>query len=239
MLSKTAWALTKTNNSLAGRAIKAKYGKFLNTSNRSPPLQFGKDFNGARTPFRDVLVSLLEMAQPSRLGMIHGSLAQKITSHLPNPMQCKQADLHETIKTIKRPFMEHTKSGSSMDQSVGTLQTHPLELATSHIPTSPDWSIISTDAAWNSSRTCLSRIIQCPNNPPSLSWFQIYSEDKPLQAEAQAALLALLIGAERGLSKIWLRCDAFLHPHNSPWEIWTIVADIISYLKLFLDWLCS
>ncbi|OWM77318.1 hypothetical protein CDL15_Pgr028955 [Punica granatum] len=103
--------------------------------------------------------------------------------------------------------MEHTRNGSSMDRNDGTLQTHPLELATSHIPTSPDWSIISTNAAWNSSRTCLSRIIQCPNSPPSLSWFQISSEDKPLQAEAQAALLALSIAAERGLSKIWLRCD--------------------------------
>ncbi|PKI78587.1 hypothetical protein CRG98_000964 [Punica granatum] len=35
MLSKTAWALTITSNSLAGKAFKAKYGNFLNTSNRS------------------------------------------------------------------------------------------------------------------------------------------------------------------------------------------------------------
>ncbi|PKI38034.1 hypothetical protein CRG98_041564 [Punica granatum] len=49
MLSKTAWVLTKTNNNLVGRAVKAKYGNFLNSFNRTYPspiwkgLQWCKD----------------------------------------------------------------------------------------------------------------------------------------------------------------------------------------------------
>ncbi|PKI59227.1 hypothetical protein CRG98_020390 [Punica granatum] len=57
MLSKTAWALTKGNGSLAGRAFKAKYGNFLNSPNcpsASPiwkGLQWCKDTIQASTCF--------------------------------------------------------------------------------------------------------------------------------------------------------------------------------------------
>ncbi|PKH47875.1 hypothetical protein CRG98_050412 [Punica granatum] len=42
MLSKTVWALTKSNESLASRALKAKYGNFLNSTNRSSPSSIWK-----------------------------------------------------------------------------------------------------------------------------------------------------------------------------------------------------
>ncbi|PKI60158.1 hypothetical protein CRG98_019449 [Punica granatum] len=84
-----------------------------------------------------------------------------------------------------------------MDQREATSQAHPLQLSEAQIPTGPNWSIISTDAAWTSSKACLSGIIQRPNSPPFLSWFQVSNEDKPLQAEARAALLALSIAKDR------------------------------------------
>ncbi|PKI49597.1 hypothetical protein CRG98_029987 [Punica granatum] len=167
MLSKTAWALTKSNNSLAGRAMRAKYGNFLNTSNRSSPSPFWKGLKW-----------------------------------------CKD--------TIKRCTCFSVRNG--------------LSISAWHDPWIPSMNNHKPLPRHNAT--------QDPDLKAS-------NEGKPLQAEAQAALLDLSIAAERGLSKIWLQCDALmlveaiLHPHNSPWEIRMTVADITSCLNLFSDWLCS
>ncbi|PKI49935.1 hypothetical protein CRG98_029677 [Punica granatum] len=126
------------------------------------------------------------------------------------PREGKQADLHETIKSIKNRFMDHNKGGQNLGCQDENSSEAILQLDTSKIPSEPEWSIISSDAACNSYRSCLARIVDHSNKPPALSWFQISHEDTPLQVEAKAALLALNIVAERGLKKIWLRCDALL-----------------------------
>ncbi|PKI58241.1 hypothetical protein CRG98_021323 [Punica granatum] len=154
----------------------------------------------------------------------------------------KQANLHEVIKNC---YMEHSKRGRDMEQREGSRSKATLQLEASKMPAGPDWYINCLDAAWNSSRSCLSRVLHQLNNSPSLSWFQISNEDTSLQVEARAVLLALIVAADRGFTKIWLRCDALLlveaifHPHTSPWEIRNIVSDINSTFNIFYEWLCS
>ncbi|XP_031405734.1 uncharacterized protein LOC116214473 [Punica granatum] len=150
----------------------------------------------------------------------------------------RPADLNVTIKKIKRSFVEHSQIGHLPE-------SHPLQLSASQIPTGPEWDILTIDAAWNCNRSCLAGTMQHPNDPPILSWFQVSNEEKPLQAEAKAALLALSIAGKNGSTKIWLRSDALqlvdaiLHPCNSPWEIRSIIVDIISALNFFSSWACS
>ncbi|PKI36029.1 hypothetical protein CRG98_043604 [Punica granatum] len=169
-------------------------------------------------------------------GSLHGHFS---------PSRGKPGDLGETIKRIKTYFVEHNKRGRNSEMQEGSPSITALQLESTQEPTGPDWTIISTDASWNSCRSCLSGVLQHPNSPPILSWFQISQEDKPLQAEAHAALLALTIAADRGSSKIWLRCDALLlvdailYPHNSPWEIRSLVSDITFTLSRFPVWICS
>ncbi|OWM80266.1 hypothetical protein CDL15_Pgr019546 [Punica granatum] len=118
-----------------------------------------------------------------------------------------------------------------------------MQLEPAQEPTGSDWSIINTDAAWSTSRSCLS--LHHPLSPPTISWFQSSQDDTPIQVEDGAALLALSIAAEREEPKIWLRCDALilvdaiLHPFNSPWKIRSIFLDIIRTLNSFSDWICS
>ncbi|PKI32894.1 hypothetical protein CRG98_046715 [Punica granatum] len=94
----------------------------------------------------------------------------------------KQADLHETIKSIKDHFAEHSKGGRDLGCQEEISLEAALQLDSSKTPSGPDWSIISSDAAWNSYRSCLADILHQPNKPPELSWFQISHEDTPLQA---------------------------------------------------------
>ncbi|PKI71328.1 hypothetical protein CRG98_008328 [Punica granatum] len=156
-----------------------------------------------------------------------------------SPSRGKQADLHKTIKIIKGNFMERSKkSRATQDRETYHLETS-LQLEISKMPTGPDWHIISSDAAWNCNGSCLSGVLHQPHYAPSLSWFQISYEGTPLQAEAKAVLLALTIAADRGFTKIWIRCDtlllveAILHPHTLPWEIRNIVSNIISSFNIF------
>ncbi|PKI65221.1 hypothetical protein CRG98_014370 [Punica granatum] len=154
-----------------------------------------------------------------------------------------QADLHDTIKSIKNRFMEHNRGNQNAVHD--NIPNQILQLEPSRIPTGPGWSILSTDAAWSRNRSCLSGVLHHPNNPPSLSWFKISCENTPIQSEARAALLALNMAFDRGSTKIWLRCDALLlveailHPHSSPWEIRSIVSDILASFSLFSNWICS
>ncbi|PKI66159.1 hypothetical protein CRG98_013457 [Punica granatum] len=151
-------------------------------------------------------------------------------------------DLQQTIKKIKSCFKEHNERSRSSKKQQGCSSTPSLQLKPSQEPSGPNWSIINTDASWNINTSCLSGVLLHPNGLPTLSWFQISRDDKPLQAEARATLLALSIVVERGLNKIWLRSDALLlveailHPHSSPWEIRSIISDIRFALSRFSDW---
>ncbi|PKI36129.1 hypothetical protein CRG98_043481 [Punica granatum] len=162
-----------------------------------------------------------------------------------NSLAGKQADLHETIKSIKNRYAEHIRGKQNAVHEKDNTPNLVLQLEPSRIPTGPDWNVLSTDAAWSSNRSRLSGVFHHPNNPPSLSWFKISCEDTPIQSEARAALLALNMAFDRGSTKIWLRCDALLlveailHPHSSPWEIRSIVSDILASHSLFSDWICS
>ncbi|XP_031374099.1 uncharacterized protein LOC116188763 [Punica granatum] len=83
MLSKTSWALTKTNISLAGRAIKAKYGNFLKSSNRSSPspiwrgLQWCKDTIKNNTCF--------SVGNGTSILVWHDPWIPSINDHKPSP----------------------------------------------------------------------------------------------------------------------------------------------------------
>ncbi|PKI43268.1 hypothetical protein CRG98_036354 [Punica granatum] len=134
----------------------------------------------------------------------------------------KPGDLHNTIKRIKSCYMEHSRRGRNSKKQEGCSPMPSLQLEPAQEPIGLDWSIISTDSSWNVSISCLSGVLHHPHSPPIISWFQISQDDKPIQAEARAVLLALTIAAGRREPKIWLRCDALLfvdvilHPHNSP-----------------------
>ncbi|PKI61659.1 hypothetical protein CRG98_017883 [Punica granatum] len=162
-----AWALTKTNNNLAGRAIKAKYDNFLNTSNcaSSTPIWKGLQW-------------------------------------------CKDTIPDSTCFSVGNC----TTISAWLDPWIPGMNDHKPSPKT--------------------------KTVQDPN-------LKISNDDKPLQAEARVALLALSIAVERGMLKIWLLSDALIlidaiwHPYNLPWEIRSIVSDIITSLKNFSEWFCS
>ncbi|PKI67893.1 hypothetical protein CRG98_011489 [Punica granatum] len=258
MLSETTWALTKTNNSLADRDIKAKYGNFLNSVNRSSPspiwkgLQWCEDIIQSNViPDNSVKDIINFVACPphtlidNSLDKTNFSLYAAVTFYqLWNSRNdvlhaSKPGDLHQTIKRIKYSYLKHMRRSQSDRILEGSPSALPLQLDPSQEPTGLDWSVINTYASWTNSSSCLSGILQYSCSPPTLSWFKISHEDNSLQAEAHATLLTVTIAAERGLTKIWLRCDALLlvdgilHPRTSPWEIRSLVSYIISILIAF------
>ncbi|OWM88187.1 hypothetical protein CDL15_Pgr003599 [Punica granatum] len=83
--------------------------------------------------------------------------------------QVNSADLNETIKKIKRTYREHSSAGQNMGQQEGSSAFAPQQLESRLEPTGSEWGFISTDAAWNVSRSCLSGVLQQPNRPPALS----------------------------------------------------------------------
>ncbi|PKI46926.1 hypothetical protein CRG98_032737 [Punica granatum] len=74
MLSKTARALTNSNNSLAGRAIKAKYGNFLNSVNHNSPSPIWKCLRWCK----DTIQQLLSIYYGTHVTMSYMQVNQEI-----------------------------------------------------------------------------------------------------------------------------------------------------------------
>ncbi|PKI59585.1 hypothetical protein CRG98_019994 [Punica granatum] len=76
-----------------------------------------------------------------------------------SPSRGKHVDLHETIKSIKNHFADHIRDGHGGHIGNGIPFEAPLQLQASKIPSGSEWNIISSDAAWNSSRSCLAGVL--------------------------------------------------------------------------------
>ncbi|PKI46656.1 hypothetical protein CRG98_032998 [Punica granatum] len=141
MLSKTAWALTKSNNSLAGRAMKAKYGNFLNPSNRSSPspiwkgIQWCKDTIQAGTLFSVGNDSSISAWLDPWIPSTHDHKPSPNTNVIPN------SELKGNQQIFTKPSKESkaaTPSTSEGDKPrVTKKEALPLHLCSSNLHKSP------------------------------------------------------------------------------------------------------
>ncbi|PKI45168.1 hypothetical protein CRG98_034441 [Punica granatum] len=151
----------------------------------------------------------------------------------------RTADLSDCLRSIRCAYKEFSSCQAPQPHFDPVPDSGQCKNVAPYL--TEEWSIIHTDAAWSTNCANLAGTRNNPNMPISHSWVVMAETSSPLQAEAKAASLAISLALDHGWRKVWIRSDtlllvdAIIFPHQSSWEIKSIVSDIFALLPKFWD----